>query len=77
MPFSTMLSEALADRLSMPVVGPRVSGNFVAGDVRHCFADCRKIEQSLGFRVACDLHHGVEELVDWFVRHRELASTAR
>lgn len=51
-------------RLCGARLSPRVLGAFRAGDVRHCFADNRRL-LAAGFRPATSLEEGMEELVRW------------
>ncbi|MCM8764684.1 MAG: SDR family NAD(P)-dependent oxidoreductase [Candidatus Omnitrophica bacterium] len=44
---------------------PSITYKFRKGDVRHCFADIRKIKRLLGFRPETSLADGLSKLVDW------------
>jgi dTDP-L-rhamnose 4-epimerase len=44
---------------------PEMTGAFREGDIRHCTADARLIEATLGFRPSIDFGTGVRELVEW------------
>jgi len=46
-------------------VKPEIVNKFRAGDIRHCFADTRKIEQKLGFKPEHSFEEGMRELVAW------------
>ena len=46
-------------------INPQVTGKYRAGDIRHCFADIRKIENSLGFRPEITLEEGLKEITRW------------
>ena len=41
-----------------------ITGQFRAGDIRHCFADIRRI-QALGYQPTVRFEEGVAELVAW------------
>jgi dTDP-L-rhamnose 4-epimerase len=44
---------------------PEVTGEFRAGDIRHCYADGARAERALGFRARVPFEEGIGELVDW------------
>jgi len=50
---------------------PEVTGRYRSGDIRHCYADIRKIS-SLGFEPKYSLKEGLEETLDW-VRVQEVS----
>jgi len=56
--------EALARVLSMPVE-PVVTGQFRAGDIRHCFSDSSLAHGGLGWTPQVDLDAGLRDLVSW------------
>jgi dTDP-L-rhamnose 4-epimerase len=41
------------------------TGQYRAGDIRHCYADTRRAEELLGFRAAVALQDGMAELAEW------------
>ena len=47
---------------------PEVTGEFRAGDIRHCFADTARARELLGFQAARTLADGLPELADWVAR---------
>ena len=60
-------------------IEPEVTGQFRAGDIRHCFADISRARELLGFRPTVDLEGGMTELAEWLATqsaedHFELAS---
>lgn len=57
--------------IEVPVV---VTGNFRLGDIRHNFADMRKINELLGFKPTVDFETGVSRFVDWVKTHEITAS---
>ena len=42
-----------------------VSGDFRAGDIRHCYADLARAEAELGFTPRVSLEEGLARFVDW------------
>jgi dTDP-L-rhamnose 4-epimerase len=46
-------------------VEPDVTGQFRAGDIRHCFADVTLARELLGYEPRVELERGVEELAEW------------
>lgn len=46
-------------------IEPEFLGRYRVGDVRHCFADIGKIENSFGFRPRHAFDTGMEELIAW------------
>jgi dTDP-L-rhamnose 4-epimerase len=55
-----LVSEACGDGLV-----PEVTGEFRAGDIRHCFADTSRARELLGFEARRTLEEGLPELLDW------------
>lgn len=43
----------------------QVTGNYRLGDIRHNFADTRKIERLLGFRPSVSFAEGIKRFTDW------------
>ena len=54
------LATALDSELS-----PKITREFRAGDIRHCFADVHRAEQLLGFRPRRSLAEGLPQLAEW------------
>ncbi len=44
---------------------PEVTGQFRAGDIRHCYADTRLAEELLGFRAEIPFEAGTADLLAW------------
>ncbi len=42
-----------------------ITGQFRKGDIRHCFADIRKIKQTVGWTPSVSLEDGLQELIQW------------
>ena len=64
-PITVVEMANLLARLLRKNIGPEVLNKYRVGDIRHCFGDISKIEQTLGFRPERDLETGMAELVDW------------
>ena len=47
---------------------PEISGRFRKGDVRHCFADIKKIKNKLGFEAEVSFSDGIRDLIRWSKR---------
>jgi dTDP-L-rhamnose 4-epimerase len=60
-----MLARALGSGLQ-----PNVTGEFRAGDIRHCFADVSRARELLGFEAAVTLDRGLPELAAWVAEQR-------
>jgi len=44
---------------------PRVTGNYRAGDIRHCFADIGHAKRLLGWQPKVTLEQGLVDLAEW------------
>ena len=51
---------------------PDITGEFRAGDIRHCFADTARAEELLGFKAQRRLEDGLPELAEW-VAHQDIS----
>jgi dTDP-L-rhamnose 4-epimerase len=49
---------------------PNVTGEFRAGDIRHCFADVTQARELLGFEASVSLDRGLPELAAWVAKQR-------
>ena len=58
------VSATLANCLGVEIA-PEVTGQYRAGDVRHCFADNSRLRERLGFTPQWSFSDGMAELVDW------------
>jgi dTDP-L-rhamnose 4-epimerase len=58
------VAEALASTLGVAVPA-EITGNYRAGDIRHCFADVSLARRLLGYRPRHRLPDAMEELVEW------------
>jgi dTDP-L-rhamnose 4-epimerase len=59
------IGRELAEAMGRGEIKPHVVGKYRAGDIRHCFADIRKIRSELGFSPQIAFAEGVAELADW------------
>lgn len=46
-------------------MSPQVTGQYRAGDIRHCLADPSRAQDLIGFRPKTSFQEGVQHLVDW------------
>jgi dTDP-L-rhamnose 4-epimerase len=58
------VSFALARGLGVPIE-PERTGQYRAGDIRHCFADTERAERLLGFTARVPFEEGMAQLADW------------
>ena len=58
------LARRLAGFLA-PELEPELSGEFRAGDIRHCLADSTRARELLGFAASCPLERGLPALAEW------------
>ena len=61
------LARALAAALGSDL-DPEITGEFRAGDIRHCYAATARAEKLLGFSAERTLADGVPELAEWVAR---------
>ena len=54
------MAEALGSALE-----PELTGEFRAGDIRHCFADVTRARELLSFEAGVSLEAGLPELAEW------------
>ncbi len=47
-----------------------MTGEYRAGDIRHCFADVSRARELLGFEAATSLEEGLPELAEWVAANR-------
>ena len=59
------IAERLAQQLGRNDIEPEVSGQFRAGDIRHCFADIAAAKRLLGYEPKVKLDDGLRELTGW------------
>ncbi|MFW5968195.1 MAG: NAD-dependent epimerase/dehydratase family protein [Persicimonas sp.] len=58
-------------------IEPTVTGEYRAGDIRHCFADIARAKDVLGYQPAVDFEEGLAELADWIDEQRAEDRVAR
>jgi dTDP-L-rhamnose 4-epimerase len=58
------LASQLCERLA-PELEPEITGEFRAGDIRHCFADTTRAAELLGFEAGVRFEEGLPELLEW------------
>jgi dTDP-L-rhamnose 4-epimerase len=63
------LSRAVASALGSELE-PEVTGEYRAGDIRHCFADTSRARDLLGFEARVGLAEGLPELAEWVASRR-------
>ena len=63
------LARSLASALGSELE-PEVTGEYRAGDIRHCFADTSRARELLGFEAKVELAEGLPELAEWVASRR-------
>jgi len=56
-----------------PELEPDITGEFRAGDIRHCFADPGLAREHLGFAAEVRIGDGLPELVEWVAKQTDVA----
>src|SRR5690606_3674841 len=59
------LARILAKTMGKDEIKPEITGEYRAGDIRHCFADISKANRILGYSPKISLETGMKELADW------------
>ena len=59
------IAERLATAVGRPDIEPEITGQYRAGDIRHCFADIGRARQALGYAPEVALEDGMRELAGW------------
>lgn len=59
------IAEQMAQVLGSESILPEITGQYRAGDIRHCFADINKAQQVLGYQPQITLSDGLIELATW------------
>jgi dTDP-L-rhamnose 4-epimerase len=69
------VAETLGELLDV-ADGPEVTGQYRAGDIRHCVADISRIQSDLGYAPRVALADGLRELLGWLRTQRADDSVA-
>lgn len=59
---------AVAERVTQVLdaaIPPRITGEYRAGDIRHCFASIAEAQRLLGFTPGVTLDEGLKAMADW------------
>lgn len=59
------IANELCEALGITDIEPEVSGEYRAGDIRHCYASIARASARLGYRPQWSLSRGLRELVAW------------
>ena len=59
------VAERTARALGKEHLTPEITGQYRAGDIRHCFADISLAKRVLGFKPRVTLQEGLVELAEW------------
>lgn len=59
------IAERMASVLDCQEIEPQVTGNYRAGDIRHCFADIARAREILGYEPQVSFEEGLAELAEW------------
>jgi dTDP-L-rhamnose 4-epimerase len=65
------LARSLA-ALIAPEIEPEITGEFRAGDLRHCYASTEAARELLGFQAAVKLEDGLPELAAWVAEQTDV-----
>lgn len=58
------IADLLAKHLNKKIE-PEILNTYRMGDIRHCFADIKKIKKNFGFEPKKNLYTGIDELIEW------------
>jgi dTDP-L-rhamnose 4-epimerase len=72
--FTAQLAGLVSEILGIDTGKTKVDHKFVSGDVRHCFVDCRKSYDELGFETHVKLPDGLKQLVQWYAGRKGSSS---
>jgi dTDP-L-rhamnose 4-epimerase len=59
------VAERTIRAIGHPHIQPAITGNYRAGDIRHCFADISLAKRVLGWEPKVTLEQGLEDLAEW------------
>lgn len=57
--------ERFCEVLNSTGIEPEITGNYRAGDIRHCFADISAAREILGYEPRVPFDEGLRELAGW------------
>lgn len=69
------LAGSLMRHLGRDELVPDVTGEYRAGDIRHCWADVRKARELLAFEARADREARLRELAEWVARETPIDRT--
>jgi dTDP-L-rhamnose 4-epimerase len=61
------IATKLATVMGKPSLTAKITSNYRAGDIRHCYADITKARKLLGFNPSVSLEDGLTELTEWII----------
>jgi dTDP-L-rhamnose 4-epimerase len=64
-PKTIQLVAKTLSKLLRKEINPIITNKFRKGDIRHCYADIKKINDKLDFQTKIDFEEGLKELVEW------------
>lgn len=59
------IARKIGKTLNKPGIEPEITGEYRAGDIRHCYGDISKAESIMGYSPSITLEEGMKELVTW------------
>ena len=62
------VAQAIARAMNRNHIEPDITGKSRIGDIRHCFCDGSKADETFGFRAEKDFDEGLAELAEWVAR---------
>lgn len=71
------VAEVLARAMGRDELTPHVTGQFRAGDIRHCFADIARARKVFGFAPQVTFEDGIAELAGWLKHQQAIDSVER
>jgi dTDP-L-rhamnose 4-epimerase len=66
------LARRMGEVLGLSAVGVEVTGEYRAGDIRHCFSDITRAQQALGYAPQIAIEEGLQELAEWLPRQQAI-----
>jgi dTDP-L-rhamnose 4-epimerase len=64
------VAERMGEVLGLPEVGLQVTGQYRAGDIRHCFSNISRAREVLGYAPQVTIEEGLQELAEWLPRQQ-------